>query len=286
VTIRYRVRHRTDYRYGEAMSRGHTVTHLVPRTGSNQVVNRWSVAVDPEPDERFEFGDAFGNLVVQFVVATPHHRLSIVAESEVDVAVPVASPDRTPWDAGSRWSPETAGFVAPSPFATATPAVEAFARESFVPGRPIVDVARDVCSRIYRDFSFDPTFTVVATPLADVLRARRGVCQDFAHLAVASLRAFGLPARYVSGYIETLPPAGEPKLVGADASHAWCSVALGDGSWFDFDPTNDQSPPTGHVVVAFGRDYLDVAPVQGVVVGPVTAQELTVEVDVTSHQLD
>lgn len=286
MTTRYRVRHRTEYRYGEPMSRGHTVTHLAPRSGPSQVVKEWSVTVDPSPDERFEFDDAFGNRVVQFVVGTPHDRLSIVAESEVDVLVPVSPTDRTPWDAGHHWSPSVSGFVAPSPFATATADVESFARWSFAPGRPIVEVARDLCGRIFREFSFDPTFTVVATPLAEVLQARRGVCQDFAHLAVASLRAFGLPARYVSGYVETFPPAGELKLVGADASHAWCSVALGDGSWFDFDPTNDHAPPTGHVVLAFGRDYLDVAPVHGVVVGPITVQELMVEVDVTSHHVD
>ena len=190
--------------------------------------------------------------------------------------------DSTPWDAVHAWSPEVAGYAAPSPFATPSPELAEFARPSFVPGTPIEFVARDVCHRIFTEFWFDPTFTEVATPLAEVLHARRGVCQDFAHLAIACLRSFGLPARYVSGYVETVAPPGESKLVGTDASHAWFSVALGDGSWFDLDPTNNQAPPWRHVVVAYGRDYLDVAPITGVVIGPVSIQELTVEVDVTS----
>jgi len=283
TSTHYHVRHRTEYRYGETMSRGYTVTHLVPRQGGTQVVLGSTLTIEPVPDERFEFEDAFGNHVVQFVVATPHDRLCVVGESDVRVAVPYSSADRTPWDAAVVWPPAVAGFAAPSSFSSPTPAVETFARPSFVPGRPIVDVARDLCHRIFQDFAFDPTFTEVATPLADVLAARRGVCQDFAHLAVACLRAFGLPARYVSGYLETLPPPGLPKLVGADASHAWCSVALGDGTWFDLDPTNDQAPPQRHVTVAYGRDYLDVAPVLGVVLGPMASQDLLVEVDVTSR---
>lgn len=282
MSVVYHVRHRTEYRYGELMSRGHTVTHLVPCAVPGQRLLSSVVTVDPVPEERFEFDDAFGNRVVQFVVATSHDHLTVVADCDVEVTEVPQSVDRTAWDAGSRWPPDLAGFVAPSSSASPTTGVEAFALPSFVPGRSITDVARDLCRRIFEEFAFDPSFTEVATPLAEVLSAHRGVCQDFAHLAVSCLRAFGLPARYVSGYIETLPLPGFPRLVGADASHAWCSVALGDGTWFDFDPTNDQAPPTRHVVVAYGRDYLDVAPVLGVVIGPVTTQQLTVEVDVSS----
>ena len=282
MTTRYDVRHRTQYRYGDMMSRGHTLTHLVPRGDGGQSLVRSTITIEPEPADRFEFTDAFGNRVLQFVVAVPHDRLTIVADSTVEVTEPWPSSDRTPWDAARRYPHDVAGFVAPSPFACPTTLVEGFARPSFPPGRPIADVARDLCRRIFTGFTFDPTSTDVATPLSDVLRERRGVCQDFAHLGVACLRSFGLPARYVSGYLETFAPPGDAALVGADASHAWCSVALGDGTWFDFDPTNDQAPPPRHVVVAYGRDYLDVAPVQGVVVGPVAPQELFVGVDVRS----
>jgi transglutaminase-like putative cysteine protease len=282
VSLRFEIRHRTVYRYGETMSRGNTVTHLMPRSDGRQFVLRSEIAVEPEPDERFEFEDAFGNRVVQFVVATPHDRLAVVASSSVDVLPADPVVDQTPWDAPHVWSPQVAGYAAPSLFATPTRAVAEFADPSFTPGATIEVVARDLCFRIFSEFLFDPSFTEVATPLDEVLRGRRGVCQDFAHLFIASLRSHGLPARYVSGYVETVAPPGEPKLVGADASHAWCSVALGDGTWFDLDPTNNQAPPWRHVVAAYGRDYLDVSPVTGVVIGPVSTQDLSVEVDVTS----
>lgn len=278
--MRYRIRHRTSYRYSERMTRGHTLTHLVPRSDAGQLLESFSLSIDPEPGERFEFDDAFGNRVVQFVVARPHSELEIEAESTVSVAVPGEPSDSTAWDSVAHWPTEVAGFAAPSPFALPTDAVREFAAESFVPGRPIADVARDLSHRIHRDLVFDPSFSEVATPVDEVIRARRGVCQDFAHLAIAALRSFGLPARYVSGYLETFPPPGQPKLVGADASHAWCSVALADGTWMDLDPTNDQIPPRHHIVTAYGRDYLDVSPVLGVVIGPMASQHLEVAVDV------
>lgn len=282
MSERYSVRHRTTYRYSERMTRGHTVAHLVPRTGARQVLESITIAVEPEPGERFEFDDAFGNRVLQFVVAAPHDSLIIEAVSTVVVGPHAVSPDRTAWDAPHDWAPEVAGFAAPSCMASPTEAVEEFARSVFIPGRTIVDVAHELCSRIFREFVFDPSFSEVATPVDDVIRARRGVCQDFAHLAIACFRTFGLPARYVSGYLETVPPPGQSKMIGADASHAWCSVALGDGTWLDLDPTNDQIPPQHHIVTAYGRDYLDVAPVQGVVVGPMATQTLAVAVDVNA----
>jgi transglutaminase-like putative cysteine protease len=173
------------------------------------------------------------------------------------------------------------------PFAALTPSTPAVAElgelctDVLVPGRPIVDVVQALSTRIFTDFAFDPEFSDVSTPLADVLRARRGVCQDFAHLMLACLRAHGLAARYVSGYIETDPPPGRPKLAGTDASHAWCGVWAPGIGWFDVDPTNDQMPPRRHVTCAWGRDYTDVAPVRGVVIGPAAAQSLRVGVDVT-----
>ena len=159
-------------------------------------------------------------------------------------------------------------------------ALHDYAATSFSPGRDVVEAVADLCHRIFDDFQFDASFSDVTTPVEEVLAHRRGVCQDFAHLALACLRSHRLAARYVSGYIETRPPPGAPKLVGSDASHAWVSVYVPDHGWIDVDPTNDQMPARRHVTTAWGRDYADVAPVQGVVLGPAVHQVLDVAVDV------
>ena len=158
--------------------------------------------------------------------------------------------------------------------------LRSIAASAFTPGRGVVDAVRALCDQIYRDYEFDAEFSDVSTPLGEVLDARRGVCQDFAHLAVGALRAVGLAARYVSGYLETVPPPGRPRLVGADASHAWASVWTPQAGWVDFDPTNGHLPVNDHVTVAWGRDYADVIPVRGVMIGPAADQRLEVAVDV------
>jgi transglutaminase-like putative cysteine protease len=178
---------------------------------------------------------------------------------------------------------DVAPFVAPSRFVTVDAnrlALFELASASFTPGRGLVESTASLCSMIFETYAFDPSFTEVSSPLDVVLRERRGVCQDFAHLAVGTLRTLGLAARYVSGYIETDPPPGEPKTIGADASHAWCSVWVPDHGWLDFDPTNGVVAPSRHVTIGWGRDYADVAPVRGVVVGPSSTQSLSVSVDV------
>jgi transglutaminase-like putative cysteine protease len=167
-----------------------------------------------------------------------------------------------------------------SPLVAATADLAAYAAPSFPPGRPIVDAVRALSAQLHTELVFDSTFTDVSTPIDRVLDARRGVCQDFAHLAIGCLRSLGLAARYVSGYLETRPPPGRERLVGADASHAWCAVYVPGAGWLAFDPTNDQVPPRRHVTVAWGRDYRDVAPVRGVVFGPASGQDLAVAVDV------
>jgi transglutaminase-like putative cysteine protease len=176
-----------------------------------------------------------------------------------------------------------------SPFVPSSPLVDveplhrelaALTADAFPPGSDLVTGVRDLCHTIYTGFAFDPSFSDVSTPLVTVLEAGRGVCQDFAHLGVACLRSLGLAARYVSGYIETEPPEGEERLIGADASHAWFSVWVPGWGWLDVDPTNDHVPPARHVTVAWGRDYADVTPVRGVVIGPAATQELSVSVDV------
>jgi transglutaminase-like putative cysteine protease len=289
--VRYRVSHRTTYAYGVPMADGYTVAHLLPRPTSLQVVDAAEVRVEPEPDERAEHIDVFGNRVLQLGVHHAHDSLSLHAESEVVVEPAHVTSPGEPWEVAAWRVAELRGgdALAVRPFAgsssyvplgTHGAALREIAEEAFTPHRPVVDATRELCHVICSTFDYDPTFTDVTTPLSSVLEGRRGVCQDFAHLAAGCLRALGLAARYVSGYIETDPPPGQERLVGAAASHAWCSVWVPQLGWVDFDPTNDHLPTNRHVTVAWGRDYGDVAPVRGVVIGPAVEQTLTVEVDV------
>jgi len=170
-------------------------------------------------------------------------------------------------------------YVLDSPMVTTTQELADYARASFLPGRPLVDVVSDLMQRIYTDFTYDPAFTTIATPLSTVLAHRRGVCQDFAHLAIGCLRSFGLSARYISGYVETLPEPGKPRLIGADASHAWFAVYLPGVGWLDFDPTNNKLPYDQHITLAWGRDYADVTPLKGIAFGG-GQHTLSVSVDV------
>jgi transglutaminase-like putative cysteine protease len=275
------------------MTDGYSVAHLLPRETPWQRVLEASVHVEPEPAERDEFQDAFGNHITQFGVHQPHDGLVVSAESLVEVTTPATVEDPTPWEEAcddlrarrGEASIELGAMRATSRFVPLDelgPELHAYAAPSFGPGRGVIDAVRELCHRINADFVFDPTSTEWSTPLAEVLSMRRGVCQDFAHLAAGCLRSLGLAARYVSGYIETDAPAGGERLVGADASHAWCSVWTPHRGWVDFDPTNDHLPTHRHVTVAWGRDYADVTPIRGVVLGPATDQRLEVAVDVVA----
>lgn len=288
---RYHVSHRTTYEYSSPMTDGYTVAYVLPRPTPHQMVERATVAIEPEPDERVEHIDAFGNRVLQLGVHHQHSSLTVHAVSDVVVEPMTIEGDGPAWESVATAVTTCRGgeALAVRPFAGGLPMVtEAGDRESlgalassaFTPRRPIVDAARAFCHEIFSTFEYDPSFTDVSTPLSTVLAARRGVCQDFAHLAVSGLRALGLAARYVSGYIETQPRPGAARLVGADASHAWCSLWVPEIGWIDFDPTNDRLPTHRHITVAWGRDYGDVAPVRGVVIGPQAVQDLTVAVDV------
>ena len=290
-TTTFSVVHRTEYQYSAPMSDGYTVAHLLPRATPTQRVESAELHVTPDADEYDEHVDAFGNRVVRLGVHHPHAHLGVTMRTTVvSTLPPPVVPSTTTWEEvaaavatarGDR-AVEVAAFAAPtSVTATALAGVRELAAGAFPPDRPFVEGVRDLCATIHREFAFDPSFSDVSTPLDAVIAARRGVCQDFAHLALACLRSLGLAGRYVSGYIETLPPPGEEKLVGADASHAWCSAWSPATGWFDFDPTNDQMPPARHVTVGWGRDYHDIAPVRGVVIGPPTTQQLVVGVDVT-----
>jgi len=275
--MRYLVRHRTTYSYLQDVSHSQHLLHLEPRATPRQSVESVAVRVMPEPAERVRRADAFGNMTEWLTLDETHATLEILAESHVTVA-PGAPPDaaaslpweqvtrllETPSDAESR---EAVTYLFDSPFTWFTADLAGYTRPSFPPGRPFLAGAVDLMRRIHRDFRYDTTVTDVTTPVDRVFEIRAGVCQDLAHLAIACLRSLGLPARYVSGYLLTRPAPGKEKLQGADASHAWFAVWAPPLGWIDLDPTNDLLPGEEHVTVGWGRDYGDVCPINGVVVG-------------------
>lgn len=293
-TIRFSVVHRTEYHYGLPMADGYTVAHLLPRDTPYQRVESAVVEVDPTADEFEEHLDPFGNRVVRLGMHHSHDHLAVVGRCVV--SVDVVAPDDPRLHGTVSWDDTAAAVrdargdraVEVGPYIGATAATPALSQldhlvdDIFVPGRPLIEVIRDLTSRIHDQFQFDAEFSDISTPITAVLEEHRGVCQDFAHLALACFRSRGLAARYVSGYIETTPPPGVQKLTGSDASHAWCSVWSPTAGWIDLDPTNDQVPPKRHITVAWGRDYFDVTPVRGVVIGPRADQTLDVGVDVTA----
>jgi len=287
--MKFRVHHVTRYVYAAPVSLCHSTAHLKPRETPFQRCMSAQVRVSPWPSVAREHRDFFGNRVNYFAVQQAHSTLEIAALSEVDVTAPlVPAPDSTlPWERVRKLlrrdtNPNCIAariFTLPSPAVPREPLAREFARPSFTPGRPVLEAAVDLMARIHREFEYDPSFTTVATPLTTVLDHRRGVCQDFAHLAIAALRGLGLAARYVSGYLETLPPPGQAKLRGADASHAWFALFLPGHGWIDLDPTNNTFALEQHITTAVGRDYRDVTPVRGVFYGG-GDHELTVSVDV------
>lgn len=273
----YDVSHRTTYAYGQTVSISHHLLHLVPRPVPGQRCLRHSLVVEPAPAIREDGVDYFGNPVSFVTIQDRHQQLVVHAASTIEVTAPAhpAPPSTPAWETVSPAlaadpSPEALATIQhafDSPRTRAGEAVTGFARASFAPARPMLEAALDLTHRIFTGFKYDGTATKVSTPVDEVMTLRRGVCQDFAHLEIACLRALGLPARYVSGYLMTHPAPGKEKLVGADASHAWLSVWVPGHGWVDLDPTNDVIPGDEHITVAWGRDYGDVSPVNGVVIG-------------------
>jgi transglutaminase-like putative cysteine protease len=288
--MKLRVVHKSTYRYSEPVASSHHEAHLAPRDGRSQQCVAHTVRISPEPGATRERRDYFDNRTLYFGIHESHRAMDVVAESEILVREREHSLllDRTSWEtvrdviARDRQaeSLEAYGFVFDSPYVSRTiEGLRDFALPSFDPGRPLLEAVADLTHRIFRGLVYDTTATETSTPLAEVVRQRRGVCQDFAHFQIGCLRAMGLPARYVSGYLSTLPPANRPRLVGCDASHAWISTYLPSVGWVDFDPVNDLMPEERHVTVAYGRDYSDVTPVRGVLVGG-GRHVVTVSVDV------
>jgi transglutaminase-like putative cysteine protease len=276
--MKYRIVHKTEYTYGITVSQCHNIAHLRPRNLPAQQCLGHRLQIDPLPMDLAEHEDFFGNHATYFSIQQPHQTLTVTATSEVELQPRDGSPlpdTDMPWDEVRRRLTEVPAeaereyrqFVLDSPHAAAAPELNAYAAASFPSGRPLLNGVRDLMERVHREFTYDPEFSTVSTPLAEVLASRRGVCQDFAHLAIACLRSLGLAARYVSGYLETLPPPGQVKQQGADESHAWFSVYLPDAGWHDFDPTNNRVPLDQHITTAWGRDYADVTPLKGVLFG-------------------
>jgi transglutaminase-like putative cysteine protease len=274
--VRYRISHATTYVYDELVSLCHNELRLEPRETETQRRLGTALRIEPPPTALTAELDYFGNPTHFFTVEEAHDRMVLVAQSEVELATPEAEPLWTPaWDAlrdDVRADASPAGLAAfelcfASPLVPLAPEFAAYAAQSFPAGRPVLDAALELSHRIHADFAYRPGATSVTTPVADVLEAREGVCQDFAHVQLACLRALGLPARYVSGYLHTRAAPGVVRLVGADASHAWVSVFCGEAGWLGLDPTNDLLVADQHVTLAWGRDYGDVSPIKGVILG-------------------
>ncbi len=287
--MKYRITHTTAYHYSEPASLSQNELFLTPRTTDLQQVIDSHLTFEPEPQYLHRRIDYFGNIAHVFMVQQPHGELALTATNTVQTN-PSLTPNTAatlPWENvvqrlvthGQPEELEASQFVFASPLIALNSAVRAYARHSFPPGTPVLTGAVDLMRRIFTEFTYDKSASTVDTSVAQVLASRRGVCQDFSHLAIACLRSLGLAARYVSGYLETQPPPGTPKMVGADASHAWVSVFVPEVGWVDFDPTNNMLVGESHITLAWGRDYSDVAPVKGVVMGG-GVHTLSVVVDV------
>lgn len=288
----FKVTHRTQYRYESEVSSSYGQLHLLPRDLSVQRCRISGVDFEPVAHDYREHVDFFGNRAAYFSILTPHTSLVVTATSVVEVSgrddhhgddgVDVSwrkVRDALATPEGTELA-DAAQFVLDSPLVEASAALAALARPHFTARRGVLDGARALVAAIHRDFEYEPGSTSVTTAVDEVLAERRGVCQDFAHVAIGALRSVGLAARYVSGYLETDPPPGVPRLVGADVSHAWLAVFVPGRGWVDLDPTNDQVVGDRYVTTAWGRDYGDVAPLKGVIYTEGTSNELDVSVDV------
>jgi transglutaminase-like putative cysteine protease len=273
----YKIVHRTTYKYKYPVTVGNHVACLKPRAVAHHQSAKSELHIQPRPATCTERVDFFGNILCFFTIQEPHRELVVEARSEVKLerkALP--SPELAlPWEEAVKAVPndhspeglEAYQFGFESPRIRMRPEFAAYALQSFTPGRPMPEALLDLTARIHKDFRFDPKVTNVRTPTEEVFKKRRGVCQDFAHLQIACLRSLNLAARYVSGYLRTYPPPGQPRLVGADVSHAWVSAYCPGMGWLDLDPTNNLVPSNGHVTLAWGRDYGDVSPLRGLILG-------------------
>lgn len=284
----YVIIHTTEYKYYGPVSLCHNIAKLLPRDTDTQVCKKTEIKISPRPDVLDEYEDFYGNKVIYFAIQQEHKALTVTVQSVIQKQA-APSPEfnwygNTGWEEIKKMVQENTEYIDARQYVAVTSMtgfnddIKSYALQSFTPGKTLRGAALDLTGRIFKDFTFKPGFTTITTPAIEVFKARKGVCQDFAHLAIACLKSVGLPARYVSGYVETLPPEGKEKLVGADASHAWFSTFLPGAGWLDFDPTNNMVPGAQHVTIGWGRDYADICPLKGVILssGP---HELHVSVD-------
>jgi transglutaminase-like putative cysteine protease len=279
-SVRYRVRHETAYEYSGEVVHAHHLLHLKPRDMLHQTCSAYALYLDPQPTSSVPSADGFGNPVLRLEFDRPHRRLAVVADMTVEVheRQHVKLQYKEPWErvrnrlAYVARPPEDeqleAGrYRAESPHVRIKQMFTEYGADCFTTGRPMVEASQALMMKLYRDMTYAPGATDIATPLTQILAKRRGVCQDYAHLMIACLRSRGLAARYVSGYLRTIPRDGSERLVGADASHAWVAVWCPPSGWIEFDPTNGVRAGLDHIALAWGRDFGDVSPLRGVIVG-------------------
>jgi transglutaminase-like putative cysteine protease len=279
----YWLRHRTAYGYAQTVDLAAHLLHLKPRALPGQRVLSARLTCMPRPDHHTETHDHFGNAATRLFLVAPHTSFEVTAESlvEVDFAPPPSVEETPPWEevAACAQGAETADFLLPTPHVPLLAEATAYARISFPPGRRVLEGLLELNRRMRQEFVFQAGVTSITTPIAEVLRDRRGVCQDFTQVMLAALRGLGLPARYVSGYVRTRPPPGQARRRGADQSHAWVSAWMGPGlGWVQLDPTNGIVVRDEHVILAWGRDFSDISPLRGVLLGG-GDHRLTVNVD-------
>jgi transglutaminase-like putative cysteine protease len=285
--MHYKIIHTTIYKYNDSVGLCYNIARLVPRNTDTQNCISSGIVIHPQPDIINEYVDFFGNRLIYFAIQHEHKNLKVTVSSEVvkNENHALNFYNSIPWELAKEQIAENNSdllevrqYITETPVTTANEAIKEYALRSFTPGKPMFDAVYNLMQRIHENFKFKSGFTTVATPSIDVFKDQKGVCQDFAHLAIACIRAIGLPARYVSGYIETIPFHGQERLVGVDASHAWFSVFIPGIGWVDFDPTNNQVPSSQHITIGWGRDYFDIAPLKGIIFS-IGSHELSVSVD-------
>ncbi|HZZ75946.1 MAG TPA: transglutaminase family protein [Puia sp.] len=288
--MKYTIQHKTSYTYLEPVSLCHNIARLVPRNTSEQICKNTNIQIEPKPDRINEYEDFFGNRVIYFSIEKEHWELAVNVTSEVErhhsgqikmqvYRNAILEEVKKEIQNLKGDSVDIRQYMFETPMTAQNEEILQFALESFQSGKSVFEATEDLTKRIFKEFEYKPGHTTVSTPLAQVMKERKGVCQDFAHLAISCIRAVGLPARYVSGYIETISPEGKEKLIGTDASHAWFSIYIPDMGWIDFDPTNNCIVSDQHITIGWGRDYADIAPLDGIILSS-GSHELTVSVDV------
>lgn len=288
--MKYTIQHKTSYTYLEPVSLCHNIARLVPRNTNEQICRNTTIDIEPKPDRINEYEDFFGNKVIYFSIEKEHWELTVNVTSEVE-RLPMGQLGMHVFRNASleevkqrilnlkEEAMDIKQYIFETSMTASNDDISKFALQSFQAGKSVFEAAEDLTRRIYKEFEYKPGHTIITTPLAQVMKDRKGVCQDFAHLAISCLRSMGLPARYVSGYIETVSPAGSEKLIGTDASHAWFSIYIPGMGWTDFDPTNNCIVSDQHITIGWGRDYADIAPLEGIILSS-GSHELTVSVDV------